>query len=58
MAVAINEKMVEGQNRELGKILMAGQLDLYKNYSDRQSARENLVWYHLFGDPALQIDLK
>lgn len=57
MAVAINDLMVKGNNKDLGSILLAGQMHLYNNYSDRQSSRENFIWYHLFGDPALQVDL-
>jgi len=34
---------------------MNGQTHLLKTYSDLDSAKENLVWYHLLGDPSLKV---
>lgn len=57
MAVHINEIAARGEIRELGAILLAGQLKLVELYDDLPSALENIVWYHLQGDPLLELDL-
>lgn len=55
MAVGINEKIVAENLNRLGPSLMAGQLHLIETYDDIVSSLENLVWYHLQGDPALKL---
>ncbi len=40
-------------SKSLYSHIMAGQNHLLKTYSDLDSAKENLVWYHLLGDPSL-----
>lgn len=54
MAKGINQAIAKGDNT-LGVALLKGQLYLLANYDDRNAAEENLVWYHLFGDPSMAI---
>jgi hypothetical protein len=56
MAVYINELAAAREYATLGEVLLAGQFKLLENYDDLPSALENLVWYHLQGDPLLPID--
>jgi len=57
MAVAINTIMAKGKHHRLGKLLFDGQMELFKNHSDKKEVTDNLKWYHLFGDPSLWIKL-
>jgi hypothetical protein len=53
MAVYINEYAASNNSKELGRVIMQAQLKLLETYDDLPSALENLVWYHLQGDPAM-----
>lgn len=57
MAVRINEVVAQRRVRTIGEALFLGQLKLVETYDDLPSALENLVWYHLQGDPAMELDL-
>jgi len=57
MAVRINEVVAQRRARTIGEALLLGQLKLVETYDDLPSALENLVWYHLQGDPAMELDL-
>ncbi|MFZ8934699.1 MAG: C25 family cysteine peptidase, partial [Bacteriovoracaceae bacterium] len=55
MAVKISELFAQKTIETLGDLLLQGQVELLKSYSDGDMAKENLVWYHLLGDPALRL---
>lgn len=55
MARGINLHIADQKPRTLGESLLAGQLYLLANYDDAEAAEENLLWYHLQGDPTLQL---
>ncbi|MFT6070275.1 MAG: hypothetical protein ACJAT2_001730 [Bacteriovoracaceae bacterium] len=55
MARGINQAIASEGVKGLGESLLKGQLYLLANYDDRAAAEENLVWYHLFGDPSMNI---
>ncbi len=57
MAVGINKLVVDEKIDELGKALLAGQLYLFNHYTDLGAVKENLAWYHLFGDPSLKLHI-
>lgn len=56
MAVYINEIIVNKNIRILGAALLAGQIKLLETSDNSAEAKENLVWYHLFGDPSLKLN--
>ncbi len=56
MAFKISELAAKKSSHSLGELLLKGQLELLKSYSDSSMAKENLVWYHLLGDPALNLN--
>lgn len=56
MAVAINEGLAKNKKGNLFEIIMKGQLHLLSDYEDVEAAKENLLWYHLLGDPSLRVD--
>lgn len=58
MAVAINKLMVDNKIKVLGKALLAGQMQLYKDHSNLNEVKDNFKWYHLFGDPSLKLSWK
>ena len=55
MARGINLNMANSKPKTIGEALLAGQLYLLSNYDDLSAAEENLKWYHLQGDPTLQL---
>ena len=55
MAKGINKELASNRPETIGEVLLAGQLYLLENYDDLAAAEENLVWYHLQGDPTLQL---
>jgi hypothetical protein len=55
MAIGVGKALSENNNRRLIDVLWEGQLYLLENYDDRQGALENFVWYHLQGDPLLNL---
>ncbi len=55
MARGINQAIAKDGVKGLGESLLKGQLYLLANYDDRAAAEENLIWYHLFGDPSMNI---
>jgi hypothetical protein len=55
MAVYLNEYAANLEGVELGQVIMQSQLKLIETYDDLPSAMENLVWYHLQGDPAMSL---
>lgn len=58
MAVGLNQIVANNPNQTLGGALLAGQIYLIQNFDDRVASTENLKWYHLQGDPTLQLQLK
>ena len=55
MAVGISKMVVQYKLKHLGEALLGGQIYLYKNHSNASEVAENFKWYHLFGDPSLQM---
>ena len=56
MAVAIGKFLREKSNsKKLFSLLLQGQFSLLATYDDLDLALENLIWYHLFGDPSLSL---
>ncbi|OUR97812.1 hypothetical protein A9Q84_06320 [Halobacteriovorax marinus] len=55
MAIGISKALGENNNRRLIDVIWQGQLYLLENYDDREGALENFVWYHLQGDPLLNL---
>ncbi|MCF8058469.1 MAG: hypothetical protein K9K67_04180 [Bacteriovoracaceae bacterium] len=55
MAVAIGNELANQRTQSLYELIMKGQRYLIENYEDVEASRENLLWYHLFGDPSLQV---
>ncbi|MBT7611347.1 MAG: hypothetical protein HN576_16425 [Bacteriovoracaceae bacterium] len=55
MAKGINLELANNRPKSIGEVLLAGQLHLLSQYDDTKAAEENLVWYHLQGDPTLQL---
>ena len=55
MAIGVGKALSEDNNRRLIDVLWQGQLYLLENYDDRLGALENFVWYHLQGDPLLNL---
>jgi len=58
MAVAINDKIVEKNIVHLSSALLEGHLELMRVHSNRDQVIDNFKWYHLFGDPALNLRLQ
>ncbi len=55
MAKGINQAIAKDGFNTLGEALLKGQIHLLETYDDREAAEENLVWYHLFGDPSMKV---
>ena len=55
MAIGINKAVSENNNRRLIDVVFEGQSYLLESLDDREAALENLVWYHLQGDPLLDL---
>jgi len=55
MAIGINKAVSENNQRRLADVIFEGQSYLLENMDDIDSALENLVWYHLQGDPLLNL---
>lgn len=55
MAIGINRAVSENNKRHLADVIFQGQSYLLENMDDREAALENLVWYHLQGDPLLNL---
>lgn len=58
MAVYINQIAAEREVAEIGPLLLEGQFKLLELYDDLPSAMENLIWYHLQGDPSFALDFR
>lgn len=58
MARGINQAIADQGINTLGEALLKGQLYLLENFDDREAAEENLLWYHLFGDPSMKVSFK
>lgn len=58
MARGISETVAANPNQTLGEAILAGQVYLIQNYDDRNASTENLVWYHLQGDPTLKLQVR
>lgn len=56
MAVAIGRNLAQQNTHTLFELIMKGQRYLIENYDDEEAAKENLRWYHLFGDPSLEVN--
>ncbi len=56
MAVGLNRIVAAKKVQHLGEALLAGQMFLAKNHSTVSQVTENMVWYHLFGDPSLKFN--
>lgn len=50
----IKEKFAKNLS-EFGEIYIAGQMYLMNNHSNLEEVKDNLEWYHLFGDPSAPI---
>jgi hypothetical protein len=57
MAMKIGSDLAEQKVAELYALILQGQLHLLKEYSDPEGAKENLLWYHLLGDPSLSVSM-
>lgn len=55
MAVAIGNELGTQRTASLYELIMKGQRYLIENFEDIEASRENLLWYHLFGDPSLKV---
>lgn len=55
MARSISQELSRARGTELYEVILKGQLHLLQNYGDTEAAKENLLWYHLFGDPSLVV---
>ncbi len=55
MAIGINESLRTKSDVPLFQAISAGQLHLLRTYEDLDAAKENLLWYHLLGDPSMSI---
>ncbi|PIK15901.1 C25 family cysteine peptidase [Halobacteriovorax sp. JY17] len=55
MAIGINRAVSENNQRRLVDVVFEGQSYLLENLDDREAALENFVWYHLQGDPLLNL---
>lgn len=58
MAIGINEMVAQKNIETLGAALMAGQIYLAANYTNKLRVYENYRWYHLFGDPSMKLNLR
>lgn len=56
MARGIAFEHMKNNYHHLGEALLAGQLYLAANYNDKESIVDNQEWYHLQGDPGLNIE--
>lgn len=55
MATGIASNHVENNYRYLGEAIFSGQFYLAENYEDTEAVIDNWEWYHLQGDPSLNI---
>ncbi|MCB0351763.1 MAG: hypothetical protein KDD38_11305, partial [Bdellovibrionales bacterium] len=55
MAQGIAFEQTDKKFKHLGEALMAGQLYLAAHWNDKKSFTDNLIWYHLQGDPGMDI---
>ncbi len=55
MAQGIAEKLFSKEPSYLGEALLLGQLHLAENWTDISAVRDNMIWYHLQGDPGLDV---
>ncbi|MFN8370801.1 MAG: C25 family cysteine peptidase [Bacteriovoracaceae bacterium] len=58
MAKGITQSYIDKNLTFLGQTLLAGQLYLLNNFNSIRAVRDNFTWYHLQGDPSLQIRTK
>ncbi len=55
MAVAISKTIRGRSEKTLFGAILVGQLHLLGSHDDLEAAAENLRWYHLLGDPSLEL---
>lgn len=56
MARGIAYEYMDKNFKHLGEALLAGQLYLAANWNDKRAVTDNMEWYHLQGDPGLDIE--
>jgi len=56
MAIGVSNSVGQGETI-IGKALLDGQMYLLNNYDVIDEVYENFVWYHLFGDSSMKINL-
>lgn len=56
MASGITKMISKKKYEHLGEALLAGQIYLMQNYSELSDIKDNLTWYHLLGDPSLNLN--
>jgi hypothetical protein len=57
MAMRIGEELSKQKVESLYALILRGQFLLLQEYGDPEAAKENLLWYHLLGDPSLSVTL-
>jgi hypothetical protein len=57
MAVKIGSELASQRVMGLYALILQGQYHLLKEYGDPEAAKENLLWYHLLGDPSLSVSM-
>lgn len=58
MARGIAFEHLEKKFKHLGEALLAGQLYLAANWDDQEDVVDNFEWYHLQGDPGMNIEFQ
>ncbi len=58
MAKGMVKKAIAQKLTKIGDILLAGQVYLMENYTSVEEVKDNMEWYHLFGDPSSLAYLK
>lgn len=57
MAIGVSKALGDGIT-DLGQALFDGQMFLMKNHSSLDEVKDNFVWYHLQGDPSMQVNFR
>lgn len=57
MAKGMSIKTTESSMTNLSEIIFAGQMYLAENYDSLNEVIDNFEWYHIFGDPSLEVHL-
>jgi hypothetical protein len=58
MAKGMVKKAVSLGLSKVGDVLLAGQIYLLENYTEKEGVRDNFEWYHLFGEPSSPFHFK